>query len=88
MKKWLYSLVISLLLCSVGLIYFVAFVAQDKCLDSGGRWLGFMAGCEAGRGYSMDNLMSPTGILLSLGIVLAVSSALVQVRDLITGNRN
>ena len=54
MKKWLISLGLSVVLCGIGLGYFLCFIAQDTCLDSGGRWLGIMAGCEGGRELELD----------------------------------
>ena len=83
MKKWLISLVISLLISSLGLVYFVLFIAQDKCLDSGGRWLGGLSGCDGGNGYSIENLVSPLGVAIFLGIVLGISSAFVQLHTLL-----
>jgi len=59
MKKWLISLGLSVVLCGFVLAYFLCFIAQDTCLDSGGRWLGIIAGCDGGSDLELDFLMSP-----------------------------
>jgi len=82
MKKWGISFAISTLISCLGLVYFISFMAQDKCLDSGGRWLDFIQGCDGGNGYSMQVLTSPIAIAIFLGIILGISSALVQVHTL------
>ena len=79
MKRWVISLAISALVSCLGLVYFISFVAQDRCLDSGGRWLGLIQGCDGGNGYSMQFLTSPIAIAIFLGIILGISSVLVQV---------
>jgi len=88
MKKWLISLGLSVVLCGIGLGYFLCFIAQDACLDSGGRWLGIIAGCEGGRELELDFLISPLLISIFLGIMLGVCSALVQFYTIISGHRN
>lgn len=87
MKPWLYSLSISLLICLSGLTYFVLVVAPDKCLDAGGRWLGAGDGCEGVLGYELANLASPFGVIIFLGIVVAIASLLFQVKTLLLGKR-
>ena len=88
MKKWLISLGLSVVLCGIGLSYFLCFIAQDTCLDAGGRWLGIIAGCEGGRDLELGFLMSPLLIAISLGIVLGVCSAFVQFYTIISGRRS
>lgn len=88
MKMWFISLGLSVVLCGIGLAYFLYFIAQDTCLDSGGRWLGIIAGCEGGRDLELDFLISPLLIALFLGIVLGVCSAFVQFYALISRRQN
>ena len=83
MKKWIICLAISLVISFLGLAYFVNFTAQDGCLDSGGRWLGALDGCDGGNGHSIQYLMSPLAITIFLGIVLGISSALVQLYSIL-----
>jgi len=82
-KKWLICLAISTLTSCIGLVLFIQSVAQDKCLDSGGRWLGLIHGCDGGNNYSIQNLTSPLAIVIFLGIILGISSALVQIHTLL-----
>lgn len=82
MKKWIISFAISVLISCLGLVYFVNFIAYDACLGSGARWLGLIQGCEGGNGYTMQYITSPLAILIFLGIILGVSSALVQIYTL------
>ena len=83
MKRWVISLAISALISCLGLVYFISFMAQDSCFDSGGRWLGLIQGCDGSNGYSMQFLTSPIAIAIFLGIVLSISSVLVQVHAMI-----
>ncbi|MGP4845812.1 hypothetical protein ACTXGQ_16870 [Marinobacter sp. 1Y8] len=83
MKKWLLCFAISALMSCLGLAWFIRSSAQEGCLDSGGRWLGLIQGCEGGSGYSLQYVASPLAIAIFLGIVLGISSALVQVHSLI-----
>jgi len=39
----------STLVSCIGLVCFIYFMAQDGCLDSGGRWLGLVQGCDGGK---------------------------------------
>ena len=84
MKKWIICLGISVLISSLGLVLFISSSAQDGCLDSGGRWLGLIQGCDGGNDYSMQYLTSPLAIVIFLGIVLGISSALVQVHSMLS----
>ncbi len=86
MKKWLLSLAISALISFIGLVWFIRSSVQEACLSAGGRWLGLMQGCDGGTGYSLQYLTSPLAIAIFLGIVLGISSALVQVHSLIVGS--
>ena len=88
MKKWIISLAISSLISILGLVWFISFSAQDGCLDSGGRWLGLIQGCDGGNGYSMQYLGSPLAIVIFLGIVLGISSVLVQVHSMLFRSPN
>lgn len=88
MKKWFIALSISLTVCTTGLVYFTFFMAQDGCLDSGGRWLGALNGCDGGNGYSTEYLSSPLAVGIFTGIVLAVSSALIQVQSIYLQSKN
>ena len=83
MKKWLISFVVSTFISCLGLVYFVSLMAQDRCLDSGGRWLGVMRGCDGGNDYSLQFLTSPLAIAIFSGIILGISSALVQIHTLL-----
>ncbi len=83
MKIWGISLAISALVSCLGLAFFVSFMAQDGCLDSGGRWLDLTQSCDGGDGYSMAYLASPIAIAIFLGIILGISSALVQVHTIL-----
>ena len=83
MKRWLLSLAISTLASCLGLVFFTVFIAQDACLDSGGRWLGFIQGCDGGNGYSLRYLASPIVITIFLGIILGISSALIQIHNML-----
>ncbi|MBL4826948.1 MAG: hypothetical protein JKY66_04425 [Spongiibacteraceae bacterium] len=83
MKKWIVSLSISVFVSCLGLVYFVVFMGQDRCLDSGGRWLGLAQGCDGGDGYAMKYLMSPLAITIFLAIILGISSALVQLHSIV-----
>ena len=83
MKRWGVSLAVSALVSCLGLVYFISFMAQDRCLDSGGRWLGVIQGCDGGNGYSIQSLTSPIAIVIFLGIILGISSVLVQVYAMI-----
>ena len=78
MKRWAISLTISVLISCFGLAYFISFMVQDGCLDSGGRWLGYIQGCDGGNGYSMQNLVSPITIAIFTGIILGITSAIIQ----------
>ena len=88
MNKWVISLAISLVISFLGLAYFVNFTVQDVCLDSGGRWLGALDGCDGGNGYSIQHLMSPLAIIIFLAIVLGISSALVQLHSILFKRHN
>lgn len=88
MKKWIIALAISTLVSCIGLVCFIYFMAQDVCLDSGGRWLGLIKGCDGGKNYSMQFLASPLAIFIFLGIILGISSALVQVYSMIDSSFN
>lgn len=83
MKKWIISLAISALISCLGLVCYINFMAQDGCLDSGGRWLGLIQGCDGGNDYSMQYLATPIAISIFLGIILGISSALVQVHSIL-----
>ena len=83
MRRWCICLAISLVISLLGIAYIVYFMAQDGCLDSGGRWLGALAGCDGGSNYSMEYLMSPLAITIFLAIVLGISSALVQLHSML-----
>lgn len=84
MRKWMISLAVAAMISSFGLAYFIGVSAEGVCLDSGGRWLGLIQGCEGGSGYSMQYLKSPLAIAIFLGIVIGISSALVQVYSMIS----
>lgn len=88
MKKWLTSLAISLATSSLALVYFLLVMAQDKCVESGGVWLGVRSGCNGGNGYALDNLLSPLGVVIALGIVLALCSAFIQIHALLLKRRS
>lgn len=88
MKKWIISVTISAFISCLGLGYFIDFMAQNGCLDSGGRWLGHIHGCDGGSGYSMQYLASPIAITLFFAIVIAISSALVQLYAILSGPYN
>jgi len=88
MKKWIICFGISVLISSLGLVWFISSSAQDGCLDSGGRWLGLIQGCDGGNDYSMQYLTSPLAIGIFLGIVLGISSALVQVHSMLSRSFN
>ena len=83
MKRWVVSLAISTLISCLGLVCFISFMAQDGCLDSGGRWLGLIQGCDGGNSYSMQYLASPIAIAIFLGIILGISSAIVQIHTML-----
>jgi len=83
MKKWLICLALSTLITGLGLLYITGFLAQDRCLDSGGRWLGMMSGCHGGNDYNTGYLTSPMVIAILVGIILGISSALVQLHTLL-----
>lgn len=88
MKRWGISLAISTLISCLGLVYFLSSVTQDRCLDSGGRWIGLIQGCDGGNGYSIQFLISPIAIVIFLGIILGISSALVQVHTMLLKSFN
>ena len=88
MKKWIICLAISVLVSSLGLVWFISSSAQDGCLDTGGRWLGLIQGCDGGNSYSMEYLASPLAIVIFLGIVLGISSALVQAHSMLARSFN
>ena len=75
MKKWGVSLLISISICTLGLI---KLMDQRGCINSGGRWLGIMNGCEGGDGYSIVYFSSALSVVIFLGIVVGVTSACVQ----------
>ncbi|MDO6805969.1 hypothetical protein Q4595_26165, partial [Wenyingzhuangia sp. 1_MG-2023] len=79
MKIWLICLALSMLISVCGLIGFIYVSAQDICLDSGGRWLGLISGCDEGKTYSLQYLSSPLAIMVFLGITVGISSVLVQI---------
>lgn len=83
MKKWIISLAISTLVSCIGLVLFINFMAKDRCLDSGGRWLSLFRGCDGGNDYSMQYLTTPLAIAIFLGIILGIASALVQVHSIL-----
>jgi hypothetical protein len=85
MKKWIISTSVSVTFCIFGLFYFSEFIAQDSCLDSGGRWLGVTKGCEGGNNFTMLQLMAPLPICIFIGIALGITSALVQIINLFGG---
>ena len=66
-----------------GLAYITGYLAQDRCLDSGGRWLGIMSGCDGGNGYNTGHLTSPLALAILIGIMLGISSALLQLHTLL-----
>ncbi len=82
MKIWGISLVTSAVVSFLGLAFFVSFMAQDSCLDSGGSWLHLTQSCDGGDSYSMEYLATPIAIAIFLGIILGISSALVQVHKI------
>ena len=88
MKKWIISFAISTLSSCLGLVFYIYFMAQDGCLDSGGRWLGLFQSCDGGDDYSMQYLASPLAISIFLGIILGISSALVQVHSMLYSSFN
>lgn len=88
MKKWIICLAISTLVSCIGLVCFIYFMAQDGCLDSGGRWSGLMQGCDGGKDYAMQFLALPLAIAIFLGIILGISSALVQVHSMLSSTFN
>lgn len=79
MKKWGVSFVISISICTLGLI---KMMDQSGCINSGGRWLGIMKGCEGGEDYSIEYFSSALSVVIFLGIVLGVTSACVQFYDI------
>ncbi|RLP52363.1 MAG: hypothetical protein D6160_21150 [Ketobacter sp.] len=83
MKRAFICLLISLTISCLGLLYLVVFVAKDNCLDSGGRWIGVVKGCEGGNEYSLSLLLSPLPVCIFIGIVLGISSVLIQLHTLI-----
>jgi len=46
MKKWMFSVLISLIPIVCLLAYFSRVIQQATCLDSGGIWLGLYQGCD------------------------------------------
>ena len=88
MKKWFVAFTISALVSCIGLVIYIYFMAHDICLDSGGRWPGLIQGCDGGKDYSMKYITSPLAISIFLGIILAISSALVQVYSMINSSLN
>ncbi|MGC1507387.1 hypothetical protein [Ketobacter sp.] len=83
MKRAFICLLISLTISCIGLLYFTVFVARDTCLDAGGRWIGVVQGCEGGNEYSLSLLLSPLAVSIFIGIVLGISSVLIQLHTLI-----
>ena len=83
MKKWLISLTLSLAISTIGILYFLIFIAQDNCLDSGGRWLGALNGCDGGNEYSTEYLTSPLAMGIYIAIVVAIGSALIQLHSIL-----
>lgn len=88
MKKWLVCFVISVVISIIGLFYFVSFVMQDGCLDSGGSWKGVIDGCDSGNGFTTQYLMSPLSIAIYIGIIFGISGALVQVHKIVDDFKN
>jgi len=81
-KKWFVCLSISAIVCAMGLVYFIRTKVQIVCIESGGVWLGILEGCESGSGITMQYFGSPLAIVIFFGIVLGVSSVLVQVHSM------
>ncbi|MFT7562194.1 MAG: hypothetical protein ACI93R_004129 [Flavobacteriales bacterium] len=79
MKKWFICLAISTLISSSGLMYFIISSDRNRCLSSGDFWLGLIQGCSDGHVYSIDSLVSPLAIAIFCGIVLGITSAIIQV---------
>lgn len=46
MKRWMLSVVISLIPIVCVLFYYYRVIKQAVCLESGGLWLGFFQGCD------------------------------------------
>ncbi|SMF27474.1 hypothetical protein SAMN02745866_01744 [Alteromonadaceae bacterium Bs31] len=83
MKKWFVCLLISVIICVLGLIYFIRTKVITVCVESGGLWLGLLEGCENGGGISMQYFGSPLAVIIFFAIVLGVSSVLVQVHSML-----
>ncbi|WP_370981129.1 hypothetical protein [Agaribacterium sp. ZY112] len=83
MKQWIICIILSALSCIMSLCYFIEFIAQDSCLDLGGQWLGMIEGCIGGNEFSMAKLLTPLSIAIALGILLGMSSALVQISSML-----
>ncbi|WP_185235912.1 hypothetical protein [Teredinibacter franksiae] len=86
MKKWLVTLSISFFFSCFGLGFFVITTAQSSCLESGGSWQSILQGCSDGQGYSLQYLATPLAITIFAAIVVAISSAVVQLRSIIANN--
>jgi len=83
MKKWFVAFAISFTLSVLGLAYFTVMLAQDRCRDSGGNWLGLLKGCEEGSGYQLEFTGNPLAMTIFLAIVVAISSALIQLHSIL-----
>lgn len=82
-KKWSVYLTASILISVLGLLWFINYSAETGCLGSSGRWLSPIYGCDNGFQYSTVYLESPLAISIYLGIVLGVTSALVQIHSIL-----
>jgi hypothetical protein len=82
-QRWAVCLAIASMLSCLGLVYFINDMSEKSCLESGGRWLSLIQGCEGGNSYSMQYLTSPLAIAIFMGIILGITSALFQIYTLL-----
>ena len=68
MKRWILSIVISLIPIFCLVFYFYKVLQEAVCINSAGFWLGFYQGCdlEIGGGFYAINISPITAVLYTV----------------------
>lgn len=77
LRKWIVSIALSFSIIALAMMTLYQSFQQDRCLDSGGRWLGAVKGCDFGTYEDYYFVITPTATI-ALAIIWVVLSWLIS----------